>query len=154
MLETYFIKPETVERVRSSQFGPEIERYVTWLAGHGYSSRCVWRRVPLLTAFTEFACRRGARSAAELPAQVDAFVTWRVSQSRKLRHTSRPELAKEIRGPVEHMLGVIVAGYQRRHAGWLTCPGRSPGPRSAGCWPASTGAPLAAGVTTRCCCLW
>src|SRR5262249_13941117 len=44
MLENYFVKPGTVERIRSSWIAPEIERYVTWLAGHGYSSRCVWRR--------------------------------------------------------------------------------------------------------------
>lgn len=114
MLENYFVKPETVERIRSSWIAPEIERYVTWLAGHGYSSRCVWRRVPLLIAFAEFAHRRGVRSAADLPAHVDAFVAWRVRQSRQMRHTSRPELAKEIRGPVEHMLGVVLAGYSRR----------------------------------------
>jgi integrase/recombinase XerD len=116
MLENYFVKPETVERIRSSWIAPEIERYVTWLAGHGYSSRCVWRRVPLLIAFAEFAHRRGVRSAADLPAHVDAFVAWRVRQSRQMRHTSRPELAKEIRGPVEHMLGVVLAGYSRRRA--------------------------------------
>ena len=116
MLENYFVKPETVERIRSSWIAPEIERYVTWLAGHGYSSRCVWRRVPLLIAFAEFAHRRGARSAADLPAHVDAFVAWRVRQSRQMRHTSRPGLAKEIRGPVEHMLGVVLAGYSRRGA--------------------------------------
>ena len=114
MLENYFLKPQTVERIRSSWIAPEIEGYVTWLAGHGYSSRCVWRRVPLLIAFAEFTHRRGVRSAADLPAHVDAFVAWRVRQSRQLRHTSRPELAKEIRGPVEHMLGVVLAGYTRR----------------------------------------
>jgi integrase/recombinase XerD len=114
MLETYFLKPETVDRVRSSWIGPEIERYVAWLAGHGYSSRCVWRRVPLLVAFGEFAHRHGARAAADLAGQVDAFTAWRVRQSRQLRHTSRPGLAKEIRGPVEHML--TVTGYSGRRA--------------------------------------
>ncbi len=125
MLENYFLKPETVERIRSSWIAPEIERYVTWLAGHGYSSRCVWRRVPLLIAFAEFAHRRGARSTADLPAHVDAFVAWRVCQSRQMRHTSRPELAKEIRGPVEHMLGVVLAGYSRREAPFTGTLGRS-----------------------------
>jgi integrase/recombinase XerD len=114
MLETYFLKPETVDRVRSSWLGPEIERYVTWLADHGYSSRCVWRHVPLLVAFAEFAHRNGAEAATDLEGQVDAFVAWRVRQSRELRHTSRPGLAKEIRGPVEHMLSVT--GYSGRGA--------------------------------------
>ena len=114
MLENYFIKPETVDRIRSSWIGPQIEQYVTWLSDHRYSARCVWRRVPLLTAFGEHARRAGARSAADLPAYVDGFVAERVRQSRTRRRTRRPELAKEIRSPVEHMLSVVLAGYSRR----------------------------------------
>ena len=110
MLEDYFIKPETVDRIRSSWIGPQIEQYVTWLSDHRYSARCVWRRVPLLTAFGEHARRAGARSAADLPAYVDGFVAERVRQSRTRRRTRRPELAREIRGPVEHMLRVVQAG--------------------------------------------
>jgi hypothetical protein len=31
MLEQYFVKPETVDRVRASWLGEAIERYVAWL---------------------------------------------------------------------------------------------------------------------------
>lgn len=31
MLETYFARPQTVDRVRALWIGPEIERYVDWL---------------------------------------------------------------------------------------------------------------------------
>ena len=48
MLESYFVKPQTVDRIRASWIGPEIERYVGWLAEHGYSARTVLRRVPVL----------------------------------------------------------------------------------------------------------
>lgn len=72
MLETYFVKPETVERIRASWIGAEVERYVGWLADQGYGARCVWRRVPLGVAFGEFALRRGAKVVADLPAHVDA----------------------------------------------------------------------------------
>ena len=48
MLETYFVKPQTVDGVRGSWIGGEIERYVGWLAEHGYRPRVVLRRVPLL----------------------------------------------------------------------------------------------------------
>ena len=50
MLEEYFVKPRTVDRIRGSWIGPQIEQYVTWLAGQGYGTRCVLRRVPLVTA--------------------------------------------------------------------------------------------------------
>ena len=65
MLECYFIKPGTVDRVRCSWIAPQIERYVDWLAEHGYAARCVHSRVPLLVAFGEFAWARGARSVGE-----------------------------------------------------------------------------------------
>ena len=53
MLETYFIKPQTVDRIRASWIGPEIEHYVNWLTEQGYSARTILRRVPMLVAFGE-----------------------------------------------------------------------------------------------------
>jgi hypothetical protein len=60
MLETYFVKPQTVDRIRACWIGTEIERYAGWLSEQGYSTRTVLRRVPLLVAFGEFARMRGA----------------------------------------------------------------------------------------------
>jgi site-specific recombinase XerD len=114
MLETYFVKPATVERIRTSWIGSEVEQYVGWLADQGYGARSVWRRVPLAVAFGEFARRRGAREVSDLPAHVDAFVTERVSGHRGTRSggaTAR-QVAKEVRGPIEHMLGRVVPGFE------------------------------------------
>ncbi len=36
MLERYFVRPQTVDRIRACWIGSEIERYVVWLAGEGY----------------------------------------------------------------------------------------------------------------------
>jgi len=44
----------------------------------------VWQRVPLLVAFAEFADLNGARSVADLPGHVDAFVDKR-APDRKAR---------------------------------------------------------------------
>ena len=60
MLESYFVKPQTVDQIRASWIGAEVERYVEWLSERGYSSSSVSRRVPLLVAFGEFARARGA----------------------------------------------------------------------------------------------
>ena len=35
MLEHYFTKPETVDRIRESWVGEPIEQYVIWLSGQG-----------------------------------------------------------------------------------------------------------------------
>ena len=117
MLETYYIKPGTVDGVRASWIGAGIESYVAWLAEHGYRARTVLRRVPLLVAFGDFARRRGAASVADLPDHVEAFVADRVSAHRR-RGMARAEHAKEVRGPIEQMLSVVMPGFEgsgRRH---------------------------------------
>lgn len=119
MLEQYFVKPETVDRIRASWIGSEIERYVAWLAEHRYGSRSVWHRVPIVAAFGEFAHQQGARAVAELPAHVEVFVADRVARHRARTGSSRP-MAKEVRGPVEQMLSVVLAGFEpsgRAHHG-------------------------------------
>lgn len=113
MLETYFVKPQTVDRIRASWIGPEIERYVAWLTEQGYSARSVYRRVPLVVAFGEFAHAKGARTVGDLPAHVEAFVAERVAEHRGTRRDGAVarRVAKEVRGPVEQMLRVVLTGF-------------------------------------------
>jgi integrase/recombinase XerD len=82
MLETYFVKSDTVDRIRASWVGPEVERYVAWLAEHGYTARSVLRRVPLVLGFGEFARAQGAGRVEDLPAYVEEFVAERVAAYR------------------------------------------------------------------------
>ena len=42
MLNRYFIRPTTVDRIRSSWIGEAIERYVGWLAEQHYAARNVF----------------------------------------------------------------------------------------------------------------
>jgi hypothetical protein len=88
MLETYFAKPETVDRIRASWIGSEVERYAGWLADQGYGARTVLRRVPLALAFGEFARQSGAQGVTDLPAYVDAYVAKRVSEYRANARTT------------------------------------------------------------------
>jgi hypothetical protein len=60
MLEQYFVKPETIDRIRASWIGAEIEGYLGWLVERGYGTKSIWRRVPIAFAFGEFARERGA----------------------------------------------------------------------------------------------
>jgi site-specific recombinase XerD len=110
MLERYFVRPQTVDRIRAGWIGSEIEQYVVWLAEQGYSSRSVLHRVPLLIGFGEFARARGARSVEELPAHVEAFVSeWMVG--RPVTREGGRRVGREVRGPVEQMLVVVVPGF-------------------------------------------
>ena len=117
MLEQYFIKPVTIDRLRGSWIAAEIETYVAWLAGQGYSTKSIWRRVPIVYAFGQFGRERGAQDVAQLPAYVEAFVDDRVALHRRRTRSTRP-MAKEVRGPVEQVLSVVLPGFEptgRRH---------------------------------------
>ena len=59
MLNRYFIRPTTIDRIHASWIGAAIERYVSWLAEQKYAARNVSFRVPLLVRFGEFARRSG-----------------------------------------------------------------------------------------------
>jgi integrase/recombinase XerD len=120
MLEEYFVKPGTVDRIRAWWIGPQIERYVAWLAGQGYRPRTVLHRVPLLLGFAGFAWEHGARIVEDLPARVEAFVASSAARRDACRRGGpvRQEPSKEFRGPVEQLLELVVPGYQasgRRH---------------------------------------
>jgi integrase/recombinase XerD len=111
MLEEYFVKPATVDRFRSSWIAAEIESYLAWLVENSYSTKSIWRRVPIVFAFGEFAHERGASVVDELPSHVESFVTDRVERHHERTRSTRP-MAKEIRGPVEQMLWVVLPGFE------------------------------------------
>ena len=54
MLDQYFVKPSTIDRIRACWLAPQIERYVEWMRAEGYANRNVFNRVPLLCHFADF----------------------------------------------------------------------------------------------------
>lgn len=112
MLERYFVRPETVDRIRALWLGSEIERYADSLSAQGYANRTVFRRVPLLAQFTEFARAQGAAAIEDLPAHVEAFVTEWLGRARPIRSGALAVgMAKEARGPIEQFLQLVVPGF-------------------------------------------
>lgn len=116
MFERYFVKPETIDRLRASWLGEPIERYVTWLHEHGYSARNVFRRVPLLRQFGEFAQAHGATRWEELPAYVEPFVTVWVQQHGHHCSTeaARRHVANDARNPIQQLLHLLLPAYTGR----------------------------------------
>ena len=107
MLNRYFIRPTTVDRIRESWIGDAIERYVVWLSEQNYAARNIFVRVPILLRFGEFAQRGGARSWEELPAHVESFVeTWLKRQGREYSELQRQAAARGIRNPIQQLLRV------------------------------------------------
>ena len=98
MLEHYFVLPDTIDRIRGCWIGQPIEKYVAWLAEQGYSARSIYRRVPILMRFGEFAHSRGISAFEDLQGHVEAFVA--AELTRRGEHKTeqlRKSLAKAIR---------------------------------------------------------
>jgi integrase/recombinase XerD len=115
VLNRYFIRPTTVDRIRASWIGDAIERYVVWLSDQNYASRNIFVRVPILLRFGEFAQRGGARSWEELPAHVESFVeTWLKRQGREYSELQRQAAARGIRNPIQQLLRVNLPHQQSK----------------------------------------
>jgi site-specific recombinase XerD len=67
--------------------------------------------VPIVFAFGEFGRSRGAQTIAELPSHVEAFVAERVADHHRRTRSTRP-MAKEVRGPIEQLLSVVLSGFE------------------------------------------
>ncbi len=84
MLEDYFVRPDTIDRIRASWISEPIEEYVRWLKENGYSPKMVPRRVPLLIRFGAFALARGASKYSDLPDYVGLFINSWIRDHRKI----------------------------------------------------------------------
>jgi hypothetical protein len=72
MLEDYYVKPSTIDRIRGSWLAPQIESYLEWLEAHGYSRLVVYRHLPLLFHFAEFTEKKGCSDIAFCKATEDS----------------------------------------------------------------------------------
>jgi len=112
MLENYFVKSSTIDRIRASWLAPQIEHYVEWMHKEGYADRSVLRRVPLLCRFADFASHHGAIDLRSAAAQVDKFAAhWVTRRAASPGSTgSRPKFLHEVRSPVRQMLRLALEG--------------------------------------------
>jgi integrase/recombinase XerD len=113
MLEQYYIRPTTVDRVRESWIASAVEQYVSWMAERHYTWRSVSRRIPIMVSFGEFAKAYGASDVKDLPNHVEPFVKAWVGEHARGRRSARrrQQLGNEIRNPVRQMLQLAVPGY-------------------------------------------
>lgn len=113
MLERYYVRPETVDRIRSSWIGESIDQYVTWLAEQKYKDRSVFRRIPLLVSFGDFARAHGAESVEGLPRYIEPFINARLEERVRGRKSAErlKRISKDIRNPIQQMLQLVIPGF-------------------------------------------
>ena len=118
MLNRYFIRPTTVDRIRASWIGDAIERYVAWLVEQDYAARNIFVRVPILLRFGQFAQGAGATSWEELPDHVTPFVeTWLKRQGGEYSELQRRAAARGIRNPIQQLLRLILPQQKEDKSG-------------------------------------
>lgn len=116
MLEQYYIKPATIDRVRANWLGPQIERYVEWLDQEGYAARNVYRRVPLLCQFGDFAKQQGASDLESAQGYIECFASyWLKLHGKGCRdEAARHKILEEARNPTRQLLNLAMTGQVRR----------------------------------------
>jgi integrase/recombinase XerD len=112
MLERYFVKPDTIDRIRASWIWELVEQYVKWLTENHYSARTILRRVPILMSFGKYAWGRGANTWERLPDYVDPFAEMCFRQRGHNRKSERAhkQITDEIKNPIQGMLDFIIHG--------------------------------------------
>jgi integrase/recombinase XerD len=112
LLNQYFIRPSTVDRIHASWIGEEIEAYVVWLTEQKYAARNMAFRVPVLVRFGEFARTSGANNLEELTAHIEPFIEdWLNRRKQACSETQRAIAARELRNPIRQLLRLSLPHY-------------------------------------------
>jgi len=130
MIEQYYKKPETWDRIRASWLCEPIERYVTWHHEQGYARHRIIHAVPVLMQFAEHARNQGAKSWAELPRHVASFVDrWFHGHRQNHRNErARQHAISAVRGPIEQMLRLVLSDFVGSRRPLKPCPFRQQAP--------------------------
>jgi integrase/recombinase XerD len=119
MLERFFLKPQTVDRIMGCWLGQTIELYAATLCETGYSARSILRRVPILVQFADFTDARRIHNLALAESVIEPFVDHWLS----LHCIGAPTILRQrerslARCTVRHFYSLIVwkSDYQKRKA--------------------------------------
>jgi site-specific recombinase XerD len=117
MLEQYFLRPTTVDRIRSNGLAPQIEQYVEWMHAQKYARQNITRRIALLCHFADFARTNGASDLASATSLVERFGDHWMAGNRCWNLETRPKLRRDICSIIRQMLLLILEGRVTRERG-------------------------------------
>ena len=117
MLEQYFLRPTTVDRIRSNWLAPQIEHYVEWMHAQKYAKQNITRRIALLCHFADFARINGATDLASATSLVEKFGDHWMADNRCWNLDTLPKLRRDICSIIRQMLLLILEGRVTRERG-------------------------------------
>jgi len=120
MLEHYFSRISTLDRIRSLWLGPTISRYAEWLSDRQVSRAAALWKIQMLVLFDRFLTDRHICVLEELPAQIVPFTEhWARTRGRKPHTASYGRSLRTMpRVTIEQMLCLVLPGFvgtPRRH---------------------------------------
>jgi integrase/recombinase XerD len=113
MLDHYFVRPESADRLRALWLGPAIDRYAQWLAARQAAKDTARQHLRTLVDLNRFTEARNVQRWDELPALVDDFVRYRFRLRGKWCRTAkdRRTVRSQSRSPVEQLLRLLIPEY-------------------------------------------
>src|SRR5216684_3215207 len=117
MLEQYFLRPTTVDRIRSNWLAPQIAQYVEWMYAQKYAECSITHRIAILCHFADFARTHGVTDLASASSLVEKFGDHWIAGSRWWNLETRPKLRRDICSIIRQMLLLILEGRVTRERG-------------------------------------
>jgi len=113
MLDHYYLRPKTADRIRALWLGPAIDQYAAWASERGAAKATVTAHLQALIHFDRFAQSRGATTWTDLPALLEPFVEhWMQAHgTRCTGDRARQSRRSHARTPVEQMVRLLVPGF-------------------------------------------
>ena len=114
MLEHYYTRPATLDRIRTCWLGEQIEAHVGRLSALGHTPKGVFFRVPLLRQFAGFSSRNGVEILADRPPRSSPFTAKRPARSHSATTRSAERLRQcesETRRPIDQFLGQLLPDF-------------------------------------------
>jgi integrase/recombinase XerD len=110
MLEQYFLRPTTVDRIRSNWLAP-------WMHAQKYAGRNITRRVAILCHFADFARANGATDLVSATSLVEKYGDHWIGGGKCWNLKTRPKLRRDICSVIRQMLRLILEGRVTRERG-------------------------------------
>ena len=106
MLEHYFVRPATADRLRALWLGPAISRYAEWLSDRQVARASALFKVQTLVLFDRFVTARHVHALEDLPAQIGPFIEeWRRTRGQRPHSASyRRSLRSGPRTTIEDLI--------------------------------------------------
>ena len=114
MLERYYVRPRTADRIRGLWLGPAIEQYVEWMTQRQAAVQTVKGAVQRLVHFNEFTLSFGPTTREKLPALAEAFIAHWIREHSGYCRTAQDRAAvnSQARVPLEGLLRLLLPDFQ------------------------------------------